>query len=204
MISSVVRTAKSGSQVVIYLVIAIGLVACGFQLRGSLNLSDEISPIYIEQNSVFMLAREIKTLLATNEIKVVKDEAQSKSALVLLNDSKQRRILSVDSSGRAKEYLLTYTVNFIIKLQSSTQPPVLPQDQPQDQPPGEEIDTLSVRRSLVFDPDAVLAVTNEAEILYKDMRRDVARLILLRLQARSQNAGGQGEVANPPEKAKTQ
>ena len=140
------------------------------------------------------------TLLATNEIKVVKDEAQSKSALVLLNDSKQRRILSVDSSGRAKEYLLTYTVNFSIKLQSSTQPPALPQDQS----PGEEIDTLSVRRSLVFDPDAVLAVTNEAEILYRDMRRDVARLVLLRLQARSQNAGGQGEVTSPPEKAKAQ
>jgi outer membrane lipopolysaccharide assembly protein LptE/RlpB len=38
---------------------------------------------------------------------------------------------------------------------------------------------------LLFDQNAVLAVTNESEILYKDMRRDTARLILLKVKARS-------------------
>ena len=156
--------------------LVIGLCACGFQLRGSLNISDEIAPVYIEQNTVFELGREIRSLLATNNIKVVIDETESKSSVVLLNETKKQRVLSVDGSGRAREYLLTYTVNFIIKIEQT----------------DEAKDTLSISRSLVFDPTAVLAVTNESEILYRDMRRDVARLILLKLQARSRNIAEQG------------
>ena len=82
--------------------VVISLHACGFQLRGSINLSADISPIYIEQNSMFELAREIRSLLATNEIKVVKNARQSKAQLMLLNEEKSRRVLSVDGSGRVK------------------------------------------------------------------------------------------------------
>ena len=55
-------------------------------------------------------------------------------------------------------------------------------------------DSISVARSLLFDPDAVIAVVNESEILYKDMRRDAARLILLKLQA-----SGQSVKSNKPQ-----
>jgi outer membrane lipopolysaccharide assembly protein LptE/RlpB len=168
---SAVRISKFCSLGLIYLAIVSGLYACGFQLRGSLNISDEVAPIYIEQNSVFELGQEIRSLLATNNIEVAQVEAQSKSKLVLINENRQRRVLSVDGSGRAKEYLLTYTVNFAIQVEQS----------------DEATDTLSVSRSLLFDPDAVLAATNETEILYRDMRRDIARLILLKLQARARN-----------------
>ncbi len=155
---------------------ALVLTACGFQLRGSLDISQELSPILIEQNSAFELAREIKALLAANKVKFIESEEQvgatkTNARLSLLNESKSRRVLSVDGNGRAREYLLGYTVNFSIQIKQSK--------------PSE--DSISVKRSLLFDPDAVLAVTNESEILYKDMRRDVSRLILLKLQARSRN-----------------
>ena len=154
------------------------LCACGFQLRGSINLSDEIAPVYIEHGNLFQLGREIRSLLATNKVEVVSKESQSRSTLVLVKEGRDRRVLSVDGSGRAKEYLLTYTVDFVIKTKQS----------------GDTSDSLSISRSLLFDPDAVLAVTNESEILYRDMQRDIARLILLKLQALSlknaaQNAG---------------
>jgi len=160
------------------LVLASALVvsACGFQLRGSLDISQDISPVLIEQNSAFELAREIKDLLATNKVKFIESEEQvdatkTNARLSLLNESKSRRVLSVDGNGRAREYLLGYTVNFSIQIKQSK--------------PSK--DSISVKRSLLFDPDAVLAVTNESEILYKDMRRDAARLILLKLQARSRS-----------------
>ena len=157
------------------MMIALLLYACGFQLRGAIDLSEDIAPVYIEQGSSFELAREIRSLLATNKIKVVNKESQSKSTLVLVQEGRERRLLSVDSSGRAKEYLLTYTVNFIIRVKESS----------------DISDSLSISRSLLFDPDAVLAVSNESEILYKDMQRDIARLILLRLQAISRNSAAQ-------------
>ena len=173
MMMSAARVSKSCSRAFLAIMIMAGLYACGFQLRGAIDLSEDISPVYIEQNTLFELARDIRTLLATNKIKIAKDESKSNTAVVLLSESKKQSVLSVDGSGRAREYLLKYTVNFVIKIKQSE----------------EVTDSLSVTRSLLFDPDAVLAVTNEAEILYRDMQRDVARLILLRLQARSRNPG---------------
>ncbi len=158
------------------LALVTSLYACGFQLRGSINLSSEMSPIYIEQNSVFDLAREIKTLLAANQIAMAETAAQSKSQLILLDDNKSQSVLSVDGSGQAREYLLTYKVNFVIKVnqKNRAQVVVVP-------------DSLTVSRTWLFDPEAVLAVTNEAELLYNDMRREAARLILLKINARSKN-----------------
>lgn len=151
---------------------------CGFQLRGALDISSEISPLYLQQNSVFELAREIKTLLATNKIALADDPAQANSQLVLLNETRQRRVLSVDGSGRAREYALTYTVYFTMSVKAKDELPEGQQAEPKQE-------SVSLTRSLLFEPDAVLAVTNETEVLYRDMRNNAARSILLKLQARS-------------------
>ncbi len=150
------------------------LHACGFQLRGAVDISEDISPIYLQQNSAFELDREIKSMLAANNISLEKNASKANSQLTLLNEIKSRRVLSVDANGRAKEYLLNYTVNFAIKIKQSE----------------EVVDSISLSRSLLFDPEAVLAVTNESEILYKDMQRDASRLILLKLQARPRKNTG--------------
>ncbi len=178
MLQAIPGVTKRSSRALAYVTIVLMLYACGFQLRGSIILSEEIAPVYIEHGNLFQLGREIRSLLATNKIEVVSKESQSRSTLVLVRDGRDRRVLSVDGSGRAKEYLLTYTVDFAIKIKQS----------------GDTSDSLTISRSLLFDPDAVLAVTNESEILYRDMQRDIARLILLKLQALSlkneaQNAG---------------
>lgn len=152
--------------------------SCGFQLRGSLDLSSEISPLYLQQNSVFELARDIRTLLSTNQIALADDPAQANSQLVLLNETRQRRVLSVDGNGRAREYALTYTVYFTMTVKAADELPEGQQAEPKQE-------SISLNRSLLFEPDAVLAVTNQAEILYQDMRKNAARSILLRLQARS-------------------
>ncbi len=151
---------------------------CGFQLRGALDISPDVSPLYLQQNSVFELAREIKKLLATNKIALAENPTQANSQLVLLNESKQNRVLSVDGNGRAREYSLTYTVNFTITISK-------PGKQAEDVQADPTQETVSLSRTLLFDPDAVLAIANETEILYRDMRRNAARSILLKLQARS-------------------
>ena len=168
---------KTPHRILMMLALAVSLYACGFQLRGSINLSSDMSPIYIEQNSVFELASEIKTLLASNQIAMVDTASQSKSQLILLNDSKSQSVLSVDGNGQAREYLLSYRVNFVIKVNLNNNTEI-----------GAVPDSLTVSRTWLFDPDAVLAVTNEAELLYNDMQREAARLILLKINARSQNS----------------
>lgn len=146
--------------------------SCGFQLRGAVEVSQDVSPIFVVQNSVFQLAREVKGLLASNNIAITDKPGSANAQLMLLDEVKNRRILSVDTSGRAREYLLSYTVNFSVKIKQAKA----------------KDESITLTRSLLFDTNAVVAVANESEILYKDMRRDASRLILLKLQAHALNS----------------
>lgn len=154
------------------------LNACGFKLRGALELSQNISPIYLQQNNLFELGRHIKQLLVTNEIEIAENENNANTFLTLTAEKKSRRVLAVDGDGRVREYLLSYSVNFTVKVKSGN-----------GLKPVDVQDTITISRSLLFESEAVLAVSNESEVLYKDMQRDAARLILLRLQAHSRNSG---------------
>lgn len=159
---------KTHSRSLILLLVLV-ITGCGFHLRGALDISSDISPVYIQQGSAFELAREITSLLEKNNVVIADNPSMSSSQLKLVSESRSRRVLSVDSSGRAIEYLLTYSADIIIKTRQAK----------------EVQDKVSLSRSLVFDPDAVLAAANEAETLYRDMRKDAARLVLLKLQARA-------------------
>jgi hypothetical protein len=101
---------------------------------------------------------------------------------------KSRRVLSVDGDGRVKEYLLTYRVTFEIKRKLVS-----------DDKFESRRDTISLSRSLLFEPDAVLAVVNEAEAIYKDIEREVAGLILLKLQSFSGQMAKAGQVTEATE-----
>ena len=160
----------------VWLALAVTVIhACGFHLRGSIEVSDDIAPVYLQQNSVFELAREIKSLLISNNIETVDNAGFAKTTLTLLNESKNTRILSVDGSGQARENQLSYTANFTVKVDTAK----------------ETTESVKMRRDIVFDSTAVLGFANESEILYKDMRKQAARLILLKLQAAARNAGKQ-------------
>ena len=180
-----IRLFKPGSRW-LTLLLLLAVAGCGFQLRGALELSDSISPVYIESGGAFELAREIKALLEKNQVTIADSPAVANSGLMVLGENASRRVLSVDSSGRASEYLLIYQVNLNISIGQAKATP----------------DSVSLSRSMVFDPDAVLAATNEAEILYRDMRKDAARLVLLKLQSRAvrqqQAVTGESAVNSAP------
>ena len=157
----------------IVLVLAVAIIqSCGFKLRGELALSKDLSPMFIVQNTAFELSREIKSLLRNNAIELTDNTESWNSQLTLINEIKERRVLSVDSNGRAREYQLNYTAIFLFNKRDETAAQ----------------DTVTLSRSLLFDTDTVLAVENESEVLYREMQRDASRLILLKLQAYSLNS----------------
>ena len=210
-------TFRTSMVMVLVSTMALALAACGFKLRGSLDISQELSPLYIEQNSVFELGRDLKTILSTNNIEVAKSAASANAIIILHNEGQSNRVLSVDGSGQAREYQLTYTVNFSIllkgheALQAGTTPAsdksvagAAKADTSADDGHSAEaggdkqklrIDTVTLNRTLLFQQDAVLAVANESEFLYEDMRRNAARMILLRLQAQSKKTQAEQQVA---------
>jgi LPS-assembly lipoprotein len=163
----------------ILLLVMVFMQSCGFHLRGMVEISQEFSPLYLKQNSASELARELKFVLASKKITVTSDPSKSLSQIVFLYENRERRVLSVDGNGRVREYLLTYTANFYIRFD------MVDGVNAEDVNAKQMTESVSTSRTLLFDSEVVLATTNEAEILYENMRRHAARLILLKLQARA-------------------
>lgn len=165
--------------VILLLPSVLSVSSCGFQLRGAIEASPDISPVYLQTSSAYELAREIRQVMRANGIGITDERSEARSELVLQAEKKRRRVLSVDSDGRAREYLLFYDVDLLVRSRLSGTEKF-----------SEASETISLTRTLLFDQSAVLAVSNESSIIYDDMRKQAARLILLKLQA--QSTGDQG------------
>jgi outer membrane lipopolysaccharide assembly protein LptE/RlpB len=113
----------------------------------------------------------------TNGVKVTADPKEATATLEILKETIRRRTLaagsrSVTESANLREYTFSYEVDYQVTLADGKK--LIPQE------------TLSTSRNLFADESKVLGKTAGEEILIKDMVSDVARSIILRLQAANQ------------------
>ena len=156
------------------------LAACGFHLRGPVELSAEITPIFLEQGADNALNRELRALLSrSGKNNLTQTKSEAKAVLSIVSAREKKRVVAVDNSGRARQYDLSYILRY--RLTGKNVP----------QLGADNISVLHLKRSLNFDPESVLAIGHEVETLYRDMRKDSARLILQRLQAPGLQAQGE-------------
>ena len=151
------------------LLIACILSACGYHLRGSYQLPQHLSPIYLNKDSMsLLLYKELRAALKASGTELATDRSAAASELWVVHEQRSRDVLSVDSKGRAREYGLKYSVSFSLKSN------------------GEVVidnSNILLNRTLLFNPDAVLGTQQEQANIYQDMIRDGSSQILLRLQA---------------------
>ena len=148
------------------------LTSCGFHLRGAYRLPFQMENTFIktaDENSE--LIRVLKRTLKASNINVVKTEQQAQAVLRVFNEQQSKRVISVDTQGRAQEYALNYQVSFDV---AATDLEFLIKEQ-----------TIKLQRDFLFDTEDVLGKGREEATLIKDMQQDVVRLIMLRLQAAS-------------------
>ena len=144
------------------------LSGCGFHLRGSVLLPDEIDTVHLQVSNA-ELAEEIKLLLEAGDASIVPSE-DADLTLIVTPERLERRLLAVDpKTGKAREFELTYTASY--QVLGKEKQALMPSQ------------TLVLSRDLVFDPEAVIGSSREEEIIYLEMRRDAARQIMARLQA---------------------
>ncbi|MCW8956823.1 MAG: LPS assembly lipoprotein LptE [Gammaproteobacteria bacterium] len=146
------------------------LVSCGFHLRGAYELPESMSVTYIKagnQNSE--LVRHLKRTLKASDIELVDSEQLATGILSIDAEKQDKRVLSVDSRGRAREYELQYEISFELRT-AAGQVQVAQQ-------------TLKLERDFLFDTEDVLGKGREEATLIKDMQQDMVRLMLLRLSS---------------------
>jgi LPS-assembly lipoprotein len=148
----------------------ISLAACGFHLRSAYRLPSQMAHTFIQaDNPHSELTRSLKRDLKASEVDLVTNRDEASAILRLFGESSSRRVISVDSLGRAREYELNYQISFSL---SATESDWHVQDQ-----------VLKLQRDFLFDPEDVLGKAREEATLITDMQRDIQRLIMLRLQA---------------------
>jgi LPS-assembly lipoprotein len=153
------------------LLIAGSLTACGFQLRGS-NGSYNIPfhSLYLTFSDNSALGTELKrNLRATDQVTITDKPDEAEAQFIVLGETRNKSILSLNSLGRVREYLLSYTLSFTVR-DAKGNVLLAPTE-------------ITLHRNMSFDETQVLAKEAEEALLYRDMQGDLVQQIMRRLAA---------------------
>ena len=152
------------------LLIAASLTACGFQLRGSNgSYTMPFHSIFLSFPDTSPLGTELKRNLRAGDVTIADTPAQAEAQFVVLAENRGKSILSLNSLGRVREYLLIYTLTFAVRDSRGVE--LLPATE------------ITLRRNMAFDETQVLAKESEEALLYRDMQADLVQQIMRRLAA---------------------
>ena len=142
------------------------LTGCGFHPRGMSEVT--FKTISIQGNSLSM-SRELRQTLKSNGIRVIENTEDAALLFELINESNEKRILSLSGGGTVREYELVYKVSFRTRLPNT--------------PLWSEAQTVQSRRNFSYNDKALLAKLDEENKLNVDMHSEVVREIMRRLSA---------------------
>jgi LPS-assembly lipoprotein len=153
------------------LMLALALSACGFQLRGANGQYHmPFQSIYLGFGDTSPLGVELRRYLRADDSVVVADDpAKADARLDQVSENRGKSILSLNSQGRVREYLLTYTL--VYQVRGKNDAVLLPPT------------TISLKRSMPYNESETLAKESEEALLYRDMQSDAVQQILRRLAA---------------------
>lgn len=146
------------------------LVACGFHLRGAVEVPTALKETRIVGVAEFApLMLELKRILSNAGARVLPATTQTSSTITISNELYNRRVLSVDAQGRVAEYSLEYSFYFQVSDAGGTL--MVPRQK------------IQLTRDYRFDPNNVLAKDAEEAQIRKDMLSFAVRQLMRRIDA---------------------
>jgi len=140
------------------------LTSCGFHLRGSLPL-ERYPAIFIDAKKHSELASLLSEHLKSNQVKLLSELDPKAPALMLQQDSLERRTLSLFPNGQVAEYELIYQVKYQLFL------------------PDQDVQEFQfeLTRDYQDDPNLALAKAKELDLLLQELRSQAASRIIRQL-----------------------
>ena len=150
------------------LLLAALLAGCGFRMQGAMTLPEDVRSVYLSAPDLLSpFAVELRHALERSGASVPGSAAEADAVVRVRSERTGRRVLSVSSRNTPQEYEIFYTVDYTIDRG------------------GEEVLPLQrheLTRSFSFDQSRLLAKDREEEVLREAMARDLADLVLRRLE----------------------
>lgn len=155
------------------LVAALLLSSCGFQLRGSATLP--FNTLYVEAPQASLFANQLRRVIGFgSQTRITNNQAEADATLQVLNELREKEILSLSAGGRVRELQLRYRVQY----------QVYDKNKKLIAPPGE----IVLRRDYSFNDQEQLSKESEEALLYRDMQADAVQQLVRRLQAAAKAA----------------
>ncbi len=145
------------------------LQGCGFHLRGAAELPSSISPIYLSGVAEHdPLRREFRQAFGAANVQLITDQSKASSLLKISKQRQDRRVLSVDSRGKAVEFEIHHALNFeLLNLDGTS----LMKNQ-----------SVGSQRAYENSETGILGKNQEESLLRRDLRLDLIRRIVNRMQ----------------------
>ncbi len=140
----------------VYLLMAISMTSCGFQLRQPVVLAAPLHHPYIKTAAPYnALARNLRDYFKMSGITVASSPEQASIILDILEESESQQLLSVSSNQQSRQYNLIVKVTFQL---TDIKGNILVPKQ-----------SVSEIRSLPIQSNQILGGSNEAQSVYQQM-----------------------------------
>lgn len=143
------------------------LAGCGFQLRGAYTLPYESLYLAVAESSV--VGAGLKRAIRSTGTRLADNPKDAQATFQPTAEAREPVILSLSSAGRVREKRLRYRYAYRV-IDNKGRDLVLP-------------GVIELNRDLTYADSAVLAKTQEEELLWRDMEGDLVQQLMRRLAA---------------------
>ena len=162
------RIERHASRVAAAAALCAALAACGFHPRGAATLPFE--NVYIDAPKGSVFAAQLRRVIGSgSRTRVAARPQEADATLQVMNEEREKEILSLSAGGRARELQLRYRVQY----------QVFDRQRRLIAEPGE----IVLRRDYSFNDQEQLSKESEEALLYRDMETDAVQQLIRRLQA---------------------
>jgi len=149
----------------VILIFALLLSACGYHLRGALELPAGLKNVYLEGGSS-QLREQFTRAMNISSVPLAGSPETAGLIVKIFGEDSQRRILSLNSQGAANDWELSYRFNFEL---ADSNNKVLMASEP-----------VEIKREYYNDQLAVIAQGNEETVIRNEMYQQAVRSIVNR------------------------
>jgi len=149
----------------VILTLALSLSACGYHLRGALQLPANLKNVYLEGGSE-ELRGQFKRAMEISSVPLAKSPETAGMIVKIFEEDSQRRVLSLNSGGTANDFELGYRFDYEIV---DSKNKVLSPRQP-----------VEIKREYYNDQLAIIAKDNEELVIRNEMYQQAVRTIVNR------------------------
>lgn len=153
---------------VVLLLCALLFSGCGFQLRGGATLPFET--LYVQAPTGSQFANQFRRVVAAGSAtRMVDDPKSAEATLVLVQELREKNILSLSGTGRVREFQLRYRMSYRLLDKNAVE--TLP------------VSEIVLTRDFSFNDQDTLSKESEEALLFRDMQTDAVQQLVRRLQA---------------------